>query len=182
MEHLHHAHLFASDLDASVGFYQEMFAAEVLLDTEMAGARNVMILVGTGRINFYDQPPRDTGRGVVHHLGIETDDLEGAEAHFRSAIVSDREFAEAWNALGRVMEATDRPPDAIEAYSRAVLLEPAFTDARNSLGIVLAETGQYHEAIRELETALGYDPGAENVRSNLEQVRKLLAASRDPRR
>lgn len=74
---LHHAHLFASDLDASIRFYREMFGAEVILDATMAGARNVMISIGSSKINFYDQPPRDQGCGAVHHLGIETDDLEG---------------------------------------------------------------------------------------------------------
>jgi hypothetical protein len=56
-------------------FYKEMFDAEVLLDAEVAGARNMMISIGSGIINFYEQPPKDSGRGVVHHLGIETDDL-----------------------------------------------------------------------------------------------------------
>ena len=78
---LHHVHLFASNLDESVRFYQQMFGGEVLLDTELAGSRNVLVRLGSACINFYDQPPRDTGRGAVHHLGIRTDDLEGLVAH-----------------------------------------------------------------------------------------------------
>jgi predicted enzyme related to lactoylglutathione lyase len=35
--HVHHAHLFASNLDASLKFYQEMFGAEILADLDMAG-------------------------------------------------------------------------------------------------------------------------------------------------
>ncbi|MFX1338118.1 MAG: VOC family protein [Promethearchaeota archaeon] len=81
---LHHAHLFASDLNKSLRFYQEMFGAEILFDLEVAGARNVMIAIGTSKINFYDQPPKDQKRGVVHHLGIETDDLEALLAHMKS--------------------------------------------------------------------------------------------------
>lgn len=73
---LQHVHLFASNLDESLSFYKEMFDAEVLFDAEVAGARNVMITIGNGAINFYDQPPKDNGRGIVHHLGIETDNLE----------------------------------------------------------------------------------------------------------
>jgi catechol 2,3-dioxygenase-like lactoylglutathione lyase family enzyme len=80
----HHAHLFASDLDRTVRFYQEMFGAEVLFDMEMAGSRNVMIAIGNGRLNLYEQPPRDEGRGPVHHLGIETDDLEGLVDRMRT--------------------------------------------------------------------------------------------------
>jgi len=81
---LHHAHLFASNLDESINFYREMFGAKALFDLEMAGARNVMIQIGASRINFYDQPPKDQGRGAIHHLGIETEDLEALVAHMES--------------------------------------------------------------------------------------------------
>ncbi|MFX1358563.1 MAG: VOC family protein [Promethearchaeota archaeon] len=81
---LHHAHLFASNLDESIRFYQQMFGAEILFDLELAGARNVMIAIGPSKINFYDQPPRDNGKGAVHHLGIETDDLEELVEHMKS--------------------------------------------------------------------------------------------------
>ena len=80
---LHHVHLFASDLDKALLFYSEMFGAEVLFDAEMAGTRNVMIAIGGGRINFYDQPPRGRKRGAVHHLGIETDDLKALVEHMK---------------------------------------------------------------------------------------------------
>ncbi len=90
---LHHVHLFASDLDASIRFYSEMFGAEIVFDQTIAGARNVLIRIGTGHINFYDQPPRGTGLNAVHHLGIRTDDLaavvdrmKGKEFKFRSVV------------------------------------------------------------------------------------------------
>lgn len=81
---LHHAHLFASNLDESIKFYQDMFGAKVLFDLKMAGARNVMISIGSSKINFYDQPPKNQGRGAIHHLGIETDDLEGLVTHMKN--------------------------------------------------------------------------------------------------
>jgi len=81
---LHHAHLFASTLDESIKFYQEMFGAEILFDLELAGARNVMISIGSSRINFYDQPPKTGGKGAIHHLGVETDDLELLVEHMKS--------------------------------------------------------------------------------------------------
>jgi catechol 2,3-dioxygenase-like lactoylglutathione lyase family enzyme len=81
---LHHAHLFASNLDESIKFYQDMFGSTILFDLKMAGARNVMIAIGSSKINFYDQPPKDKGRGAIHHLGIETDDLEALVAHMKN--------------------------------------------------------------------------------------------------
>ncbi len=81
---LHHPHLFASNLDESIRFYRDMFGAELVFDTEVAGARNVMLRIGAGHINFYDQPPRDSGRGPIHHLGIRTDNLRELVAHMEA--------------------------------------------------------------------------------------------------
>jgi catechol 2,3-dioxygenase-like lactoylglutathione lyase family enzyme len=82
--HVHHAHVFSSDLEAALKFYQEMFGAKTLADLDLAGARNVFIAIGQGRLHFYDQPPRDEGRGAIHHLGIQTDDLEALVAHLKA--------------------------------------------------------------------------------------------------
>jgi hypothetical protein len=44
----------------------------------------VLLRLGSPYINFYDQPPKDTGRGIVHHLGIRTTDLATLVAHMKS--------------------------------------------------------------------------------------------------
>lgn len=102
---LHHAHLFASNLDESITFYVEMFGAEVLFDLEMAGARNVMISIGSSKINFYDQPPKDTGRGAIHHLGIETNNLEDLVAHMENKGFNFRNKIKTFGPLKYVMAA-----------------------------------------------------------------------------
>lgn len=71
----HHAHLFASDLDASLEFYRRWLGAEIVADHEFAGARNIMVAVGDGRLNFYDQQPPDGSRNAVHHLGFQIEGL-----------------------------------------------------------------------------------------------------------
>ncbi len=81
---LHHAHLFASNIEVSIKFYEEMFGAKILFDLKMAGARNIMIEIGKSKINFYDQPPKGKERGAIHHLGIETDDLEALVIHMKN--------------------------------------------------------------------------------------------------
>ena len=48
----------------------------VLMDRQIAGARNVLIGVGHGRINIYERPPPDRGRGPVHHVGVRVEDFE----------------------------------------------------------------------------------------------------------
>lgn len=81
---LDHAHLFASNIDETIDFWQTMFGATLEWDREVAGARNVYLRVGRGAVNVYDQPPRHVGSGSVHHLGIETDDLDALVAHMRA--------------------------------------------------------------------------------------------------
>jgi catechol 2,3-dioxygenase-like lactoylglutathione lyase family enzyme len=76
VSHLHHVHIFASDIDSSVKFYEDFFGGNVILDMEIAGARNVFMSIGSGRLHFYDQPPKNAGRGSIHHFGIQTDDIE----------------------------------------------------------------------------------------------------------
>jgi len=107
---LHHAHLFASNLDDSIKFYQEMFGAEILFDLELAGARNVMITIGSSKINFYDQPPKDTGKGAVHHLGIETDNLEALVEHMKS---KGFEFKKSITELGVLKYVMAEAPDHV---------------------------------------------------------------------
>lgn len=80
---LHHTHIFSSDMVRTLKFWQEMFGAEILFDQELAGARNVMISIGSGRLNIYDQPPREGRGGAYHHLGIQTDDLDVLIEHMK---------------------------------------------------------------------------------------------------
>jgi catechol 2,3-dioxygenase-like lactoylglutathione lyase family enzyme len=85
---LHHVHLMASDVDATVAFWRDHFGAVVMLDAEFAGARNVFMRVGEGRLHLYAQPPKHAGAGTVHHLGVETDELDALVARLKSAGVS----------------------------------------------------------------------------------------------
>lgn len=61
-----------------------MFGARILFDTTVADARNVIIAIGTGVINIYDQPPQEGKGGLYHHLGIQTDDLDALIEHMKS--------------------------------------------------------------------------------------------------
>lgn len=73
---LHHAHLLATDVEATIEFWTRAFDAKVVFDEDFAGARNVFLTVGNGRLHLYDQPPKVAGQGTVHHLGVQADDLE----------------------------------------------------------------------------------------------------------
>lgn len=107
---LHHAHLFASNLDESIKFYKEMFGAEIILDLNVGGARNVMIAIGSSKINFYDQPPKVKDRGPVHHLGIETDDIDALVSHMKSKGI---EFRKSVSNLGYLKYIMVSAPDNV---------------------------------------------------------------------
>ena len=74
--HLQHVHLFASDLDASIEFYEYWFDAKVIYDGETAGARNVFVKIGLGALHFYEQPPKALNKNAVHHLGMQVVGLD----------------------------------------------------------------------------------------------------------
>jgi len=77
---MHHVHLFTHDLDATVAWWVDMLDGVVAFDGDFGGSRNVFMHVGDGRIHFYDQRPRDEGKGAAHHVGIRSDDLRALHA------------------------------------------------------------------------------------------------------
>lgn len=81
---LDHVHIFASDLSATVGFFRTMFGATIVWDEEAAGVRNVRLALGTGFIQVYDQGPKKPRGGPMHHLGVETDDLDALVSKMES--------------------------------------------------------------------------------------------------
>ena len=88
--HIHHVHIFASDINTSIEFYGKFFGGKVILDSELAGSRNVFMKIGHGRLHFYDQPPKNPGRGSIHHFGIQTDNIEEVVDQLRSGGVAVR--------------------------------------------------------------------------------------------
>ncbi len=85
---LHHTHVFASNIDAAIEWWSRHLRATVIFDRGLAGARNVFLAVGTGRLHLYDQPPRETGRGAVHHLGVRVTNLRHVWARLSEMGVS----------------------------------------------------------------------------------------------
>lgn len=94
--HIHHVHIFASDLNKSIKFYEMFFGGAIILDVELAGARNVFMKIGNGRLHFYDQKPGYSGRGSIHHFGIQTDDIESVVNNLKAnGIVFSKDITDA---------------------------------------------------------------------------------------
>ena len=84
MTRLDHVHIFASDMEATIQFYTTMFDARVVYDTELVGQRNVRLDLGGLALHIYDQPPRSADRGLMHHLGMLTDELDTLVTHMQA--------------------------------------------------------------------------------------------------
>lgn len=69
--HLHHPHLFCSNVDETIDFYRKWFDAEVVWDGGVADARNVFMKIGIGAMHLYDQAPRGSGKNAIHHIGMQ---------------------------------------------------------------------------------------------------------------
>jgi catechol 2,3-dioxygenase-like lactoylglutathione lyase family enzyme len=131
---LHHAHLMASDIDATIAFWRVHFSAEIVFDDVFAGARNVFMRVGQGRLHLYAQPPRQQGPATVHHLGVETDELHDLVRRLKAAGVSVTEVRE----LPEASYAMAQGPDGL-------LIELFQPDPARVTG-VLASTGYFATA------------------------------------
>jgi catechol 2,3-dioxygenase-like lactoylglutathione lyase family enzyme len=81
---LDHIHIFSTNLSITVEFFQQMFGATPVWDEEAAGARNVRLRLGNAFIQVYDQPPKTQRGGAMHHIGIETDDLDALVARMKA--------------------------------------------------------------------------------------------------
>ena len=96
---LDHVHIFSSNVSATVEFFSVMLGASVVWDEDAAGVRNVRLALGNAFVQIYDQPPKAPRGGAVHHLGIETDDLDALVSRmkergfqFRNPIRDDPKF------------------------------------------------------------------------------------------
>ncbi len=85
---LHHVHLFASNVDATVAWWCRHLEAKVIFDGSLAGSRNVFLAVGSGRIHIYAQPPRGDGRNAIHHLGVRVAKLKDVWERLRAGGVT----------------------------------------------------------------------------------------------
>ena len=76
---LDHIHLNASDLEATVSFYERLFGMRRIRSWEAGGLTTLQLDAGGARLNITAQPP-DASQGVcaVDHFALFVSDLDGA--------------------------------------------------------------------------------------------------------
>jgi len=91
---------------------------------------------------------------------MEKNDFAAAEALLQKAVAAKPDNYRAWFDLGYVYNATNRVPEATEAYRKAVAAKPDVFESNVNLGILLARQGKNGEAAKFLQAATKLKPGA----------------------
>ncbi len=106
-------------------------------------------------------------RASVAHLAGE---YETAESLAARAVASDPTCAWAWDRLGWIHEATNRPDEALPFFARAERIPAPYLDAAANMdGVGTAHfcAGRYQEAAAVLKTATLVRPGSTGLHGKL---------------
>ena len=91
---------------------------------------------------------------VLGRVLVEQNDPAGAEKEFRAAVAADGQLADAWNALGILLDKSSRRPEAFEAYSHALEASPDHPDALFNRAKIELLNGKLVESRRDLDRLL----------------------------
>jgi tetratricopeptide (TPR) repeat protein len=98
-------------------------------------------------LKFFDKARADANN---HHP-------ESAQHELEKAVHAYPQFAEAWYQLGKLEEA-QKPPDAWDAYSKAIAADPQFTPPYVHLAAIAALQKKWQEVVDATEHALQLNP------------------------
>ena len=89
----HHVHMISRDPDGVADWFERFFGSEIVAEQFPAGARNLVLRVGEGRLSVRTPRPSDglteadgprpKGYGI-HHFCFVVDDLEGLLGEMRA--------------------------------------------------------------------------------------------------
>jgi tetratricopeptide (TPR) repeat protein len=100
---------------------------------------------------------------ALHQRG----DIVQAEAHYRQALQSDPNHADALHLLGVIAHHAGNVKDAIPLLRRAAQRRPSDPNIQHNLGIVLKESGEARKAIEHYRKAIAANPGFAEAHNNL---------------
>lgn len=85
----------------------------------------------------------------------------------KEIVKKDPKNLSAWVELGNLYFDSDRPKEAIEAYSSYLTVKPDNPDVRTDMGIMYRKLGQFDRALEEFRKAARSDPKHANSRFNI---------------
>jgi tetratricopeptide (TPR) repeat protein len=100
--------------------------------------------------------------------------LHEAEQLYRALLASIPDHADACNNLGHLLEALNRPEEAVGYYSKAIQIRPDFPEALLNLGNALQALHRYEEAIARYTSALRIKPNFPEALLNIGNALQAL--------
>ncbi len=109
-----------------------------------------------------EEVPDDSSSPEVDQAetAMQHHDFASAESLLQKAITAKPNDYRAWFDLGYVYNATQRGPQAIDAYRKSVAAKPDVFESNLNLGILLAGQGDKVEAVKYLKAATQLKPTA----------------------
>jgi len=158
--------LWGCDVEVSVPGYQPLYKSitsdvdvdginlGTLILTRIAGVQGAAISVtslsapGKARKEF-EKGEKDARKR----------NLDSATKHLEKAVAEYKDYAVAWNDLGRIYAIDHRTEDARQAFTRAMVADPQYIPPCVGLADVELQNGQYEAAIEAAGKALKLYPG-----------------------
>jgi Flp pilus assembly protein TadD len=91
---------------------------------------------------------------------IQKEDFAAAESLLQKAVAAKSNDYRAWSDLGYVYNATQRVPQAIDAYAKSIMAKPDVFESNLNLGLLLARQGNNADAAKYLRAATQLKPSA----------------------
>ncbi|HEX3996561.1 MAG TPA: tetratricopeptide repeat protein, partial [Acetobacteraceae bacterium] len=91
---------------------------------------------------------------------MQKNDFAGAESLLQKAVAAKPNDYRAWSDLGYIYNATQRLPQAIDAYKKSVGAKPEVFESNLNLGLLLARQGDNGDAAKYLKAAMQLKPGS----------------------
>ena len=102
--------------------------------------------------------PADAVKEFEKAHSDETDKhLESARRHLQKAVTIDPQFAEAWYHLGK-LEETDKPQDALNAYSKAAAADPKYIPPYEGIAAMAAIQKKWQDVVNATDHSLQLNP------------------------
>jgi tetratricopeptide (TPR) repeat protein len=89
---------------------------------------------------------------------LRRNDLRSATNHLEKAVADYKNFAAAWNDLGRIYMTTHQKDKAAQAFSNAIAADSGYVPPYLNLAELQIQNGQYADAASTAEKALGVHP------------------------
>lgn len=114
----------------------------------------------TIRHHRVEEPAQDTSPPEIAQAetAMQNGNFSAAETLLQKVIAGKPDDYRAWFDLGYVYNATNRQPQAIDAYRKSIAAKPDVFEANLDLGLLLAKQGDNAEAAKYLQAATQLKP------------------------